>query len=593
MISFKKIKNEKIYSYLAFIVFISLLVFANTLFFDYVWDDTHQIKYNRSLRDIKNIYDFFLSPIPEMPMYYRPIFMLSLLIDYQIWGPSPFGFHLTNILLNIFSNILIFIVVERIFKSRAIAFIAALIFAVHPSHSSSVSYISARNELLCGFFVLHAFSFYTKYKMERNKRIHLLLSLTFYILALLSKEMAITMPFLVLLYEYAFHKEDIRRDFKHIFLFIFTTFIYFLIRLLVLEAEAQSFPLLWRLATFSKVLLYDLFMLFFPFFHKAFHKVEILEGFSNFLSLLYLLCVLLILALTIFLSKYDRRLFFPFTWIIISLIPATTIITFIYPTLVAERYLYIPSMGLAMFLAVFYYDIYNLITKKFPRKALFLKIAFGLITLVFLVLTFERNFEYKDNLTLWKTAKEDEPYEPYVIDKLAQSLIEKKYYAQAEVELKRLEMIDYNNPQVHQKLGNLYKRWGRYDLAEAKYLLALKFAPDDNLVLDDLADLYKRKGDLDRALSIFLRSIEIEPKDSNVNYEIGEILLQKNDLFQAEKFFLNAIAYNPDHHLAFSRLGEIYMFIGRIDLAKEMFKKALVLEPENEDYKNKLLMIGQ
>lgn len=585
----KRLKNKNLLPYLGFIAFVSFIAFANTLFFEFVWDDLHQIRYNEALKSFKDIGDFFLSPIPDMPIYYRPLFMLSLLIDYKIWGDSPFGFHFTNILLSIFSNVLLFIVAERLFKSRAIAFISSIIFAIHPSHSASVSYVSARNELLCGFFIIHSFLFYITFRLASSKRLYIILSLLFYFLALLSKEMAITMPFLIVLYEYSFHKNELRKHIKLPAFFIITSIIYFLIRILIISSDqATEFPLMWRLATFSKVLLYDLFLLFFPFFHKAFYKIEIFESFSNILSIIYLGSFILLTLFVIYVKKWDRRLFFSFSWILISLIPATTIITFIYPSLIAERYLYIPSFGLAMFLGILFYDIYKIMEEKSEKKALLLKFVFGLLILVFAILTIARNLEYKDNITLWRESEKDAPYEPYVMDKLASAYIEKKYYSQAEIELKRLEAVDANNPQIHHKLGNLYKRWGKYDLAENHYLKAIKIAPDYYLAFDDLAELYKRKGEYEKALRVFFKSLEINPEDPDVLYEVGEILVRQNKPLEAAPYFEASLKINPKHHLSAVKLGDIYLAIGDIGNAKAMYEKALSISPENIEYKRKL-----
>lgn len=424
--------------------------------------------------------------------------------------------------------------------------------------------------------------------MESEYKRFLFLSLFFYFLSLLSKEMAITMPFIIVLYEYTFHKQEIKKNFKLPIFFIITASIYFLIRFYVVEPIENEYPLSWRIATFSKVILYDIFILFFPFFHKVFYRVEILQSFFSFITIFFIMIFSAIFGVVLYLKKYDRRLFFSFMWIIVTVIPATTIVTFIYPSLIAERYLYIPSFGLAMFLGVLYNDFYEFICRKYPTKTSVIKMLFAGITFVFFLLTFQRNFEYKDNLSLWKSAEKDEPYEPYVIDKLATTYIEKKYYLQAEIELKRLEVADPNNPQVHHKLGNLYKRWGKYKLAEIEYNNALRLDPSYYLALNDLADLYKRLGDFDKSLFLFFKSLEINPNDSDVLYEIGEIYLNKNDLVNAESFFKNVLAYNPDYFKAYGMLGEIYVIEGKLALAKEMYEKALSLDEENEEYKNKL-----
>ncbi len=575
--------------YIIFFILISFVVFANTLFFDFVWDDIHQIKYNELLKSYENIDDLFFSPIPDMPAYYRPMFMISLFIDYLIWGQNAAGFHLTNVLLNIFVTVLIFVLSEKLFDNRLIAIISTIVFTIHPTHSATVSYVSARNELLCGFFIIHAFLFYVKYRTEIRKKLYLFLSLIFYFLGLLSKEMAIIMPFLIFVYEISFFSGEIKNNVKLLIFFILTSAGYLILRSYFSELPSfDQFPLQARLATFSKVILYDIFILFFPFYHKVFYRIEILEGFTGLLPYVYLAGFILILLIAFMTYRRDKRLFFSLIWILLSLVPVTTIITFIYPSLIAERYLYIPSFGFAMFLGVLYTDIYNFIESRIVKYKKFSKTVFILLCIIFSVITFQRNFEYYDNVNLWAEAKEDEPYEPYVMDKLAQAYIEKKYYSNAEAELKRLQIADPNNPQVYHRLGNLYKRWEKFDLAEKYYLKALELNPEFDLAIDDLANLYKKLGKYDLALLIFSKSLKINPYQPNVLYEMAEILITKGDPFEAELLLEKALELDPNHHRVMVKLGDIFFATYRYELAAQMYQRALELDPENAEYKQKL-----
>jgi len=137
--------------------------------------------------------------------FFRPVFILSYLIDTRIWGARPFGFHLTNIVFHSLNAFLTFILSLRIVENlnltartkRMISIGAGALFLLHPSHTEAVSWISGRADVLATFFCLASLLWYLAY--TRGGRIsQLTLSLVCFAIALLAKESAICLPFLVM-----------------------------------------------------------------------------------------------------------------------------------------------------------------------------------------------------------------------------------------------------------------------------------------------------------------------------------------------------------------------------------------------------------
>jgi len=136
--------------------------------------------------------------------FFRPLFIFSYLIDTKIWGPRPLGFHLTNIIFHSLNAFLTFKLTGRMIEGltltteskKAISIGAGALFLLHPSHTEAVSWISGRADLLATFFCLASLLWYIAY--ARNKRVsQITLSLSCFALALLAKESAICLPFLV------------------------------------------------------------------------------------------------------------------------------------------------------------------------------------------------------------------------------------------------------------------------------------------------------------------------------------------------------------------------------------------------------------
>jgi hypothetical protein len=136
--------------------------------------------------------------------FFRPLFILSYLIDTKIWGARPFGFHLTNVLFHSLNAFLTYILSLRIVENlkltgvtkRMIAIGAGSLFLLHPSHTEAVSWISGRADVLATFFCLTSLLSYLAYARDKRTS-QLALSLSCFALALLAKESAICLPFLV------------------------------------------------------------------------------------------------------------------------------------------------------------------------------------------------------------------------------------------------------------------------------------------------------------------------------------------------------------------------------------------------------------
>src|SRR5438552_9080533 len=136
--------------------------------------------------------------------FFRPLFIFSYFIDSKIWGIRPFGFHLTNVALHSLNAFLVFVLSLTLMRGhhavtisrKLISLGAGLLFLLHPSHTEAVSWISGRADLIATFFCLASLPCYLAY--TRSKRVsRMTLSLSCFVLALLAKESAICLPFLV------------------------------------------------------------------------------------------------------------------------------------------------------------------------------------------------------------------------------------------------------------------------------------------------------------------------------------------------------------------------------------------------------------
>jgi hypothetical protein len=209
---------------IAIILFVSLGVYINALFNGFVYDDLYLVLENQWIRDVTYIPDVFTSALwsfsPKLihspQNYYRPMIHVIYMIDYHIFGLEPWGYHLTKILFHAGVSVLVFLITLTVFnqcKENGYLFehkpghlylplLAALLFAVHPVHTEAVSVGTA--EVSFTFFYLLSFYLYIKKDVLSGNRF--ILSLSLFFLAALSKETALTLPFLLVLYDYHVRK---------------------------------------------------------------------------------------------------------------------------------------------------------------------------------------------------------------------------------------------------------------------------------------------------------------------------------------------------------------------------------------------------
>lgn len=202
--------------YLAILIFAIFITYSPLLDDSFWADDYLHIERINSLGSSALFKDFFTawvlktsdtstwwtSPAGEL-QYFRPLISLSFFLDLLLWGMNPLGFHLTNVIFHIFTSILVFLLAKLIFKKELTAFLLALIFGIHPCHMEAVVWISCRTDVIAGFFYFFSLFCFLKFRQRENRGRFFLfaLSTVLYTCALLSKEMAVTLPIILIAFD--------------------------------------------------------------------------------------------------------------------------------------------------------------------------------------------------------------------------------------------------------------------------------------------------------------------------------------------------------------------------------------------------------
>ena len=188
---------------IAFLVVGAALPYLNTLRNGFVSDDEMQVLHNPYIRNFHYLAKIFTTPVSsyvgvKMANYYRPLMNVVYLLCYQVSGPHPFSFHLLNIVLNVAVACAVFLVTKRMFQNRNLALMAAVLFAIHPIHSEAIAWIAASPDLQLSLFYLLTFWFFLAVARPGGRFSYFaqLAMAGSFVLALLSKEQAVTLPLL-------------------------------------------------------------------------------------------------------------------------------------------------------------------------------------------------------------------------------------------------------------------------------------------------------------------------------------------------------------------------------------------------------------
>lgn len=395
------------------VVLLSMLLYVQTVTFSFVWDDLPGLVKPSPIHSLANIPKFFTASLTagydfqEETPYYRPFNSLSAAVGYAVWGANPAGFHLTSVLLHGVATLLVILLATGLAGSSLAGLAAGTLFALHPTHVEAVAYISAYNEVLCTIGVLAAFLCYLRFR-SGGGGCWFAGSMLLFAAALLTKEMAVTFPLLVVLYELLIKKTAKAKDLAWAVVFFAILALYLVIRQKMLTVTTwESPPLPIRIATGISVVADYLRLLVFPFPLKVMYDPPIRWTLFQLPVLIPLGLLLVVAGSAAYAARRAPVVSFAIAWVFVTLVPVSCLLVFPTPAMMAERYLYLPSFGLAL-LAGWQFDR---LSGRDNRRLAVLAVA-GLLAVVLGILTVVQSFAWRDFGTLSSRMIADAPEHP-------------------------------------------------------------------------------------------------------------------------------------------------------------------------------------
>jgi len=529
------------------IVLLSIIVYGNTFFNDFVWDDYVFILDKPEIKSFSNIPGFFLS---DTDGTYRPLRSVHYTIIYSIFKKNPFGYHLNALFFHIIISILVYLIILNLIDKRNIAFIASLLFALHPIHTGRVTNMTAGFDLLGIFLFLLSFYFYILFSKEKKIN-YFIGSVIVFLISLFASEEAATLPFVIILYEFCFNRKNIFQNFKgkikfHAPFFAILAF-YLVLRFFVLGvagrgSEYESPGLIFTLFSMTKVVVGYIMLLIAPLNLKLFYEMPVSSILFEFNIIISIFILALILFFTI--RFYNKTVFFSVMWFFITLMPFSNVIPLV--ILMAERYLYLPSIGFCLLLAFVLSKIYD-VDKKYIKTGV---VIFIVLLLSFYALaTINRNAEWRDNLTLWTETVKDSPM----------------------------------SSRAHDNLGFTYEHMGNYEKAIMEFSKAIELKPDNFRALSNMGVALAKIKEYNKSIFYLEESLKINPYRYKTYNKLGLVYSEIGDYKPAIAMQKKAIILNPYFAKGYNDLGIVYGYIGEFNASFESFKKAVNLDYEYAD----------
>ena len=556
----KKGSRKEALATAAILCVLTAVVFANAFKNDFVgYDDQNLIVGNESIRSLSPS-DIARMFVPKVRGNYQPLRALSYAVDYAIWGMRPFGYQLANIVLHALTVIGVWLLVRKL-APDPIAFVAALIFAVHPIHVESVTWMSARKDVLCLVFFLAAVLLHEDSE-ERESNLSYALSIAATGLALLSKLTAVMIPPCIFLIEICQNgwpnlselRRKIIRLLPHILLACLVVGLNFARpetahthgdALAGLESAGQSVTRdIWL--SMPLVVCRYIGLLFVPFHLNTHYEVSRISQISD-IRVLAPIVFLLGLAFAGIASFLRGKRVFAFSigWFAITFLPMSNLV----PTaaMMTDRYMHIPSIGFSILLAAaLLYPARRIKTldKSLLRRLALLPVI--AVVLLLSILTIRRNSDWRDTESLFT----------------------------------RTLLVNPRSVDAHLALGAMKAGSGDLDGAIKMYRDALTVSPGHYRLLYNLGVTYRKKGWIREAT----RALE-QSRDSNPDFVVTHFNLAL--AYYEQKRYAEAIAEHkevlrlrPDYALSYGNLGRIYLERGDVDLALTELNLALAIQPK-------------
>ncbi|XP_076332869.1 protein O-mannosyl-transferase Tmtc3-like isoform X2 [Tachypleus tridentatus] len=618
------------------VVSLAVVVYYNSLGGELVFDDVAAIQDNRDVRPHNPLYNLFVNDFWGTPIHkeqshksYRPLCVLSFRLNYAVHEVRPFGYHVVNVLLHAIVCFLYFRMC-LLFLSSLASFVAALMFSVHPVHTEAVAGIVGRAELLSAIFFLSALMYYVKNRHSLHGTASYIfcgqdlwrcgVTVLLATLGTLCKEQCLTVLAVCCLLEVLKLRVTSSRSTRthtslprqrgvllRSGLLMTGAALIGGFRLKLMSSQLPQFnrfdnpasvsPTPTRQLTYNYLLSLNAWLLLYPcdlccdWTMGSIPLVTTLYDFRNLATVVLYVYFVVIFRWTSGAEEKQISIFVAVGLTVLTFLPASNLV---YPVgfVIAERVLYLPSMGFCMLFSVGWEQLWK-------QKSLRTVINLGLFLLLstYIIKTVHRNREWENEQRLFSSGLKVNPLNAKLDNNMGKVLEAQQRHEEALNYYNQAIKMQPNDVRGFLNSGRILTFLRRYQEAEEIYLKAKALLPQTEnpaetethvtpshlQVFLGLASLLsKNTSRLEEADALYREAIRLRSDYTAAYLNRGDVLLKLNRSKEAEDMYIRALQFDADNPNLYYNLGVVLMDQGRSEEALTFFSRALELEPQHK-----------
>ena len=592
------------------IVLAAVVAYSNSLQGPFIFDDQQNIVDNASIRRLWPIWSvFFLQGSGRAALHGRPVMNLSLALDYAAGGLDPYYYRLTNLLIHVLAGLTLFGIVRRTlllpslgqrFAAAAtlLALAVALIWTLHPLDTAAVTYVVQRYESLMGLFYLLALYAAIRCGTSAHPRRWAVAAVAATLLALGCKEVAVSIPLCILLYDRAFLAGSFRAALGRrwgMYVGLASAWAAFVVLFLCSYNRGAwagyGLRVSWMeyARTQFGVILHYLRLAFWPCplvldygWPVARTVGEILPG-----------AVVIggLAAATAYALVRWPKWGFLGAWFFMILAPTSSIMPL--ADLAFEHRMYLPLAALVTGVMVGGCLVGQWLVRRgtisSPTSQAIGAALVICASITFGILTFQRNADYQSDLSIWQDTMAKVPGNVRAHYNVGIALGDRKRFDEAFVQFRQAVEINPDSAEAHYNLGVALDRYRQQmDEAIVHYERAVELKPEYVQAQHNLGRALAARGRVDEAIAHYEKALELKPDYFAAHYNLGTILAGRGRIDEAIAHYRHALEIKPDLALAHNSLGLALAGRGQLDEAIAHYQKALAIEPNDADARRNL-----
>ena len=599
--------KARTFSHLFLIVLVGFLVYSGTFDVPFQFDDAIYISKNPLVKNLEHFREpsnlevdtakdvNHISFFRHLNFKLRYMGYFSFALNYMFGGLDVKGYHIVNLIIHLANALLVYVLVRLVLGDfllkvprGTVALLSALLFVSHPVQTQAVTYITQRFASQAAMFYLGSLILYICFRRSGNKLL-LFFSFVSAVLAMKTKEIAFTLPFVIAMYDFTFFKDTLRKRLLKLIPILSTLLI---IPLTILESKrpvAESIAGLARtqvgmssyeyLLTQFRVLVTYIRLLFLPVNQNIDYDYPMYSSIFEppvFLSFLFLSGIFATCAYLLYRTRTthssesgastdlhdrdskiqasrithhaSRLVVFGIFWFFITLSVESSIIAL--GDVIYEHRLYLPSVGFFTALSAGAF----LVNDRFGQNSRSAVISLAAFILMLSFTASARNSVWESEMSLWEDAVIKSPLKARPHNNLGKAYLLKGLVKEAEDQYRIALRINPKYATAHNNLAVLYSERGQYDIAMAHLSEAIRLNPKDETAQFNMGCIYKSRGQFEKSIYHYNAALQISPRYAEAHNNIANVFIAQGKEKKALEHYKAALMANPGLKIAFDNI---------------------------------------